>query len=336
MASYAGYVPVSQTPYLLQGMFSEEKFAKLMASGVLNAAPIDAHIKKGDTVTIPQAIQVDDMSAVDLSSTSAVTGTRANTNNAKAPILRRYTAMSYTEHDEIRTQENWREHFASSAGNKLAKDTIVCMHAMLEGVINVSGLNHLYTASGAFTVQSIRAARKLLGDQAHNVDTMMIHSAVWYDFLYDLTVNYKYSGSLAGTWLENAEMESIFGIKNIIVSDDLTAVAGASSDGSGDQYYTWLFKKDNSLANEAGLGGPIYFGYQAEPRYSEFVDSRVPSTLFQPKWNTDYCLGVRGMTFSGPTNPLTTDLQQASYWAQANNDSRNVGVVGIFSKGGVY
>jgi hypothetical protein len=335
MASYGGYIPVAQTPYLIQGMFSQKKFAALLASGVLNAEAIDAAIRKGDSITIPQTIEVDDFSSVDLTSTVAVTGTRANTNNAKAPIVRKYTAMSFTEHDDVRTGENWREKFAVTAGNKLAKDAIITMHSMLQGVINVSGLNHLFTKSGTFVAQDIRAAKKLLGDQGDMVDTMMMHSQVFSDFIYDLTVNYKYAGTLSGEWLQDGYIESVFGVKNIIISDDLTATAGASSDASGDQYYTWLFKRNDAASAEDGLGGPIYFGYQAEPRYAEFVDSRVPSTLFQPKWNTDYCIGVRGMTFNGPTNPLTTDLEQSSNWAQANNDSRNVGVVGIFSKGGV-
>lgn len=332
MAAYAGYIPVIQTKYLLQGLFSQKKFAEIMASGVLNAQVIDEYIGKGDTLNVPQAIQVDDFFTVDLSSTSAYTGTRVTTNNAKAPILRKFTAMSYTEHDDIRTDENWLEKLALSAGNKLAKDVIVNMHAMFQGVINVGGLNHLHTVSGALGVQDILTAKTLLGDQGDQIDTMLMHPTVYLGFIRDLTNNFKFSGDLAGKWLMDGMIESVFGIRNIVVTQDLAAVAGGSSDASGDQYYTWLLKSNDAQANEADLGGPVYYGYQAQPRFKEFADTRVPSTLFQPGWNTDYCLGVRGMAFNGPSNPAVTDLEIPGNWAQANNDSRNVGLVGIFSQ----
>jgi hypothetical protein len=335
MAAYAGYIPVIQTPYLLQGMFSEEKFQMLLAAGVMNAEPIDGVINKGDKVNIPQAIQVDDFSSVDLTSTTAVTGTRATTNNALAPIVRHYTAMSFTEHDDIRTRENWRELFAASAGNKLAKDVILTMHNSLIGAIQTSGLNHLVTENGPITTQSIRRAKRLLSDQGHNVDSMLIHPDVWSDLFYDITTQYKFSGPMSGEWLANGEFESMFGIRNVIVSADIVAVGGGSSDSYHDQYYTWFFKRNDPNVEE-GLGGPIYYGYQAEPRYAEFVDSRVPSTLFQPKWNTDYCLGVRGLAFNGPNNPAMTDLNAAANWALATNDTRNVGVVACFTEGAVY
>ena len=335
--SYAGYIPVRQTPYVLESMFSQEKFAMLLASGVLNAKPMDGFINSGDKITIPTAIQADDLSVVDLTSVTATDGTRASTNNQIAPVIRHYTQMHFSEHDQVRTNENWRELFAASAGNKLAKDVIKTLNSVLQGVINVSGLNHVADMlANPITTQAIRKAKKTLGDQGHNVDTMLIHPDVWSDLFYDITVNYKYSGPLSGTWLANGQFESMFGIKNVIVSNDVTPIANASSAYSGDTYYTWLFKSAPDVdAGEESLGGPIFFGYQAAPRYSEFVDSRVPSTLTNVKWNTDYVLGVRGMAYSGPSgSPTTADLVNSSNWAQANADDRQVGIVAIKSQGG--
>jgi len=336
--SYAGYIPVVQTPYLLESLFSQEKFKLLMASGVLNSVPLDGQINKGDKITIPTAIQADDFTVVDLSSVTAATGTRAATNNQIAPIVRHYTMMHFAEHDNVRTDENWRDLFAASAGNKLAKDVIKTLHTVLQGVINVGGLNHLHDAqANPITTQDIRKAKKLLGDQGHNVDTMLIHPDCWSDLFYDLTTTYKFSGPMSGQWLANGQFESMFGIKNVIVSNDVTPIAAASSVYAGDQYYTWLFKANPDIgAGEAGLGGPVFFGYQAAPRYSEFVDTRVPSTLTNVKWNTDYCIGVRGMAYSGSYgSPATVDLLNSSNWAQANADDRQVGVVAIKSQGGV-
>ena len=337
MAAYAGYLPVSQTSYLLESLFAQEKFAMLMASGVLNSAPMDGALSKGDYVTIPTAIQADDFSVVDLTSESAAGGTRATTNNQIAPIIRHYTQMTFAEHDNIRTQENWRELFSASAGNKLAKDVIVTLHRALQGAMNVSGLNHLQDeGANAITVGSIRKAKRLLGDQGHNVDTMLIHPDVWSDLFYDITTNYKYSGPMSGEWLANGAFESMFGVKNVIVSNDVAPIAAASSQYQGDQYYTWLFKSAPDVeAGEENLGGPVFFGYQAAPRFSEFVDTRVPSTLTYVKWNTDYALGIRGMAFSGGTtgSPTTANLLNSSLWSQANSDDRQVGVVGIKSQG---
>jgi hypothetical protein len=318
-------------------MFSQEKFAMLLASGVLNAKPMDGFINSGDKITIPTAIQADDLSVVDLTSVTAATGTRASTNNQIAPVLRHYTIMHFSEHDNVRTNENWRELFAASAGNKLAKDVIKTLNSVLQGVINVGGLGHVHDAqANPITTQDIRKAKKLLGDQGHNVDTMLIHPDVWSDLFYDITTTYKYSGPMSGQWLANGQFESMFGIRNVIVSNDVTPIASASSAYAGDVYYTWLFKSAPDVeAGEESLGGPVFFGYQAAPRYSEFTDTRVPSTLTTVKWNTDYVLGVRGMAYSGSYgSPTTADLVNASNWAQANADDRMVGLVAIKSQGG--
>ena len=339
MAAYAGYVPVKQTPYVLESLFSQEKFAMLLASGVLNSKPMDGEINSGDKITIPTAIQADDLSVVDITSETAASGTRATTNNQIAPIVRHYTQMTFAEHDNVRTNENWRELFAASAGNKLAKDVVRTLHTVLQGVINVSGLNHLVDEGAApFTTQSIRKAKKLLGDQGHNVDTMLIHPDVWSDLFYDITTTYKYSGPMSGQWLANGAFESMFGVKNVIVSNDLPPIAGASSVYAGDIYYTWLFKSAPDVAaGEESLGGPVFFGYQAAPRFSEFVDTRVPSTLTYVKWNTDYCLGVRGMAYNGAVgSPTTANLITSSNWTQANADGRQVGVVAVKSQGGQF
>ena len=349
-------LPPSGVTTRLQGMFSEEKISQLLATGVLNIQSLgDAIQKQGDTVNIPQAIQVDDLQTVDLTSTSAYTGTRATTVNAKTPILRHFTAMSFTESDDIRTQENWREKFAASAGNKVAKDAIVSLNAMLQGVINVSGLNHLLDyrshvgatgtsgitgKNGSLTIDALRKAKALLSDQGNHVDTMLIHPSVYADLWADILSTYHFGGSLASEWIQNSQMEAMFGIKNVIVSADVTPVASSGSTTADFyNYYTWLFKSQTTEVDK-GNGGPIYYGYQAMPRYAEFVDSRVPSTLFQPKWNVDFALGVRGVAYTGAStavtiNPSATDLATALNYSLATSDTRNIGVLGIESFGGI-
>jgi hypothetical protein len=338
MAGYAGWIPQVQTKYLIQGLFSEPIFQQLLATGIMDIDGLQDLVLKGDFITIPQALYPDDFQAVDLTSTAPYTGTRVNTVNAHAPVLRRFTAMSFTEHDDIRTNENWRELLAMQVGNKVAKDVIQELNAALQGALNVPGLNHIRAEDGAITVQDIRASKRLMGDQGGYVDTMLIHPDVWSDLFYDITTNYKYSGNLSGTWLENQTFQSLFGVSNVVISQDLAPVGGNSSetlDSSGSKYYTYLFKKHQNqdmLQN----GQPIYFGYQRSPSYSEFLDSRVPSSLVQPKWNMDFVLGVRGMSFtSSIVNPAKTDLATSANWSIATSDTRNVGVVAITSRGAV-
>ena len=350
MAAYAGYLPIVQTRYLMQGLFSEEKFAMLLATGVLNVTNIGEDIiKKGDAINLPQAIQIDDLSDVDLTlPSSPPSPTRATTNNAKAPVLRKFVTMTATEHDNIRTGENWLNLFAESAGNKFAKNILVNLNAMLQGVINVAALAHLYDASGvvgatgssgktgvtgAMTVNALRAGKKLLGDQMQHVDTALINSQVWADLLWDLQNNYKYSGSMSGGWIENMDFQSLMGIKSFIVSDDITPVGVTESAGS--VYHTWLFKSAFG-APDRGLGGPVVFGYQAPPRFDMFHDARFSSSQDTYKWNQDYVLGVRGMAFGGTaTPPALTDLANSTNWTVASNDTRNTGVIGIKSYGGL-
>lgn len=357
MAAYAGYIPVAQTRYLMQGLFSEEKFAQLMATGVLNLTNIEENIiKRGDAINLPQAIQIDDLTDVDLTlPASPPAPTRATTNNAKAPVLRKFISMTATEHDNIRTDENWLDLFAESAGNKMAKNILVNLNAMLQGVLNVAGLNHLYDATGvagtggasgvltgsgktgvtgAMTVQAIRKATSLLGDQGQNVKCMLMNSAVWYDLVWDLTTNYHFSGDMSGGWIETGAMgAAMMGVDSFIISDDIVPVGVTESAGS--VYYSYLFKNAFG-APDRGLGGPIVFGYQAPPRYKQFTDSRFSSTQFTYGWNQDFVLGVRGMAFGGAAlPPALTDIANSSNWAAATNDTRNVGVVGIKSYGGL-
>lgn len=343
-------IPIAQTRYLLQGLFSEEKFAQLLATGVLNLTNIEQDIiKKGDAINLPQAIQIDDLTDVDLTLPAVPpTPTRGTTNNAKAPVLRKAITMTATEHDNIRTDENWLNLFAESAGNKFAKNILINLNAALQGIINVAALAHLYDASGiagltgtsgktgvtgAMTVNALRAGKKLLGDQMQHVDSALLNSQVWADLLWDLQNTYKYSGSMSGGWIENMDFMSLMGIKSFIVSDDMVPVGTTESAGS--LYYTWLFKSAFG-APDRGLGGPIVFGYQAPPRFDMFHDARFTSSQDTYKWNQDYVLGCRGMAFGGvATPPSLTDLSTSGNWTVAANDTRNVGVIGIKSTGGL-
>lgn len=326
------YVPTKQTPYVLQGLFSNEKFAQLLAADIMTNDVLGDAVNSGDFINIPQNVQIPDMSRVDLTSTSAAAGTRVSTNDSKCPVVRDYSMPIYTKADMLRAGEDFEALNARTAGNKMAKSIIQNLDATLKGVIGVvtsHSVNATAGATGAIAVQDLRKAKRTLADQYDRATVMLIHPDVFTDLIYDLTVNYKYSGSLSGQWLVDGYIQNVMGINKIIVSSDLTAGAGATSSQGDDSYYTWIF-----APQEDGIGAPVHFAYQAQPRVEDFVDVRVPDTLHYQKFSLDYAIGVRGMKWNDTTpNPTLANLADNSKWAAAYEDHRNVGVVCIRSGG---
>lgn len=323
------YVPIVQTRYLFQYFFSAPKFAQLMASGVLDIGTLDITKTAGDFVSIPQIVQATPFIRVDITDTSAASGTRVSTNDAKAPVIRDYSLNTFTESDMSRSGENFEMLLAQTAGNQLARRMLRQINNVLKGAIQVSGLNHINdihaTGDGAATVQSIRATKALLGDQGSELHTALVNSKVWWDLSRDLVENYKYMGQTSGEIIMDGQLDRLMGIRNWIVSDDMVPDSGATSSAGDDIYFTWL------------LGdGALYLSYQKNLRDESFVDTRVPSTLFYSKFAMDYALAPRGMAYSGSANPTDANLADNSNWAQANEDSRNVRIVGLESLGGVY
>ena len=332
----ANYIPTSQTRYFREKLFSAPKFAQLMAAGVMGPDPMDAEVlSKGDVINLPKTVQAAAFGRVDLTSTTAASGTRVATNDGKAPVLRDYSLNYFLSHDQIRANENWRQHLDESAGNQASKNVISNLDNALKGALAAMTTSHTSNQTGsALTVQFIRGAKALLGDQYDTLDTMLVHSAAWADLIYDLTVNYKYSGNMSSEWLADGYISNVMGISKIIVSDDLTADAGATSSAGDDVYHTYIFNSSDSVPGFQ----PIYFGYQSEARIEEFVDARVPSTQVHRKYSMDYVVGIRGVAYSAAitTNPpAKTDLATSGNWTPATEDHRNVGVVQVLSAGNV-
>lgn len=327
------YIPTRQVPYVLQGLFSSEKLAQLLSAGIMSADPLGTAINAGDMINIPQMNAIPEFGRVDLTSTTAASGTRVSSTDAKVPVVRDYSMPIFTKADVLRAGEDFWMHNARTAGNKMASSIIKNLDATLKGVIGVvtsHSVNATAGATGACVVQDIRKAKRLMGDQYDRANVMLIHPDVFTDIIADLTGTYKYSGNLSGTWLADGYVQNVMGINKIIVSSDLTAAAGATSSQGDDSYYTWIFSPQEG----ENLGEPVYFGYQAEPRVEDFVDSRVPDTLTYQKFSLDYAVGVRGMKWNDTTpNPTLANLADASKWAAAYEDHRNVGVVCIRSGG---
>lgn len=322
----SSYIPTVQAGYVLEGLFSNAKFAQLMASGIFSMDTVENLVSDGgDFINVPSLVQMDDFARTDITSTSAVVGTRIASYAGKLPVLRDYSHKSLTEHDMIRTGENFFPMLARDAGNKVAKRVIKQLDGNLKACLTVAGVNHVKDTTAACTVANLIAAKSKLGDQADTLSTMLVHSKVWVDLLRDFVATYSANAVVSGDVIKNGSLATVLGIGKIVISDDLTADAGATSSSGDDIYWTYFLAP-----------GAIQFGYQAEPRVKIFEDSRVPSTLITFAYKMDYCVGVKGYSFGGSANPTDADYALYTNYSVATEDVRNIGAVALKSYGAVY
>jgi hypothetical protein len=320
----SGFVPIVNTFFYLEGLFSEEKYQQLVASKVLDTGTIDGTVSKGDYVTIPRVVQAADFSRVVLTDTAAAAGTRIASNSGVLSVLRDASINTLTKHDELRTGADFQAMLARSAGNKFAKRMISQLDNSLKGALNSYSIHTKALGNNPITVQGVRAAKAKLGDQGQNLRTMLMHSSVWYDLVYDLVQNYKYMGVTSGTIIEEGKLDTIMGVRNIIISDDITPDAGYTT--SSQAIYPTYLLGENS----------IYLAWQREVETEEFLDSRVPSTLHYIKFSMDYVVGPRAFKFTGGSNPSAGDLADDGNWTASTEDHRNVLAAQILSASGKY
>jgi len=322
----SNYIPVVQSKYVLEGLFSNAKFSQLMASGLFEMDIVENQVQQGgDYINVPSIVQVDDFARVDITSTAAAVGTRIASYAGKLPVLRDYSHKSLTETDEIRTNEDFLPKLSMSAGNKVAKRSIVMLDKNLKAVLTAQS-THIKDITAATTktvnVEALLDTKVLLGDQSQDLSIMLVHSKAINNLYKQLGAGSGYAGNavVAGDMIRSGALNTILGVGTIVVSDDLTADAGATSSAGDDIYWTYLFKP-----------GAVFFGYQAAPRFDRFVDSRVPSTLITYSWKMDYTIGAKGFSYNGVANPSDAVFADNAQYSVQTEDHRNVGIVALKS-----
>ena len=316
------YTPVIQTRYLPQGLFSQAKFAALMASGALDVATASITAQGGEFVNVPRYIQSVAFGRVLIGSVSAASFTAFATNDGKVPVLRDYSGNQWYKHQLALAGEDFGQKVAMTIGNQLAKRAIKVLDYSIQGCVNVGADPHKYAVGSTLTVLGIQEGRAKMGDQADQLHTMLIHSKPWNSLLKDLISTYKYAGVWSGEILNNGMIETILGVRNIIVTDDLTPEAGATSSAGDDIYYTHLLA-DNS----------IYFAYQQNPYVDVWEDVTNADTIHYEKVAMDYVAAPRGFSMS-TANPTDANLIDDSLWTAAYEDHRNFGIVSVTSIAG--
>lgn len=326
----ANYVPTIQTRYLPQGLFSQPKFASLMSTGAIDVATIEdvfAGKRAGDFVNVPRYVQAAGFTRVPIASASAASFTAVSTNDGKVPVLRDISPNKWYKHDMTRTGEDFGRNLGMTVGNKLAKRSISVLDYQLQACLNVATYStHLNDITGAGTktlnVLDVQEARALMGDQATELKTMLVHSKPWNSLLQDLITNYKYAGIWSGELLERGDLEGILGVRNVIVSDDLTCEGSATTTTGDDYYYTYLLAE-----------GAAYMAYQKNPEVEVWEDVTNADTIHYEKVSVDYVMSPRGFSFA-TTNPTDANLIDPTKWTYAAEDHRNVRFVAIKSLNG--
>jgi hypothetical protein len=323
----ANYVPVVQTNYLAQGLFSQQKFAQLMASGVLDVSTIEevfAGKRAGEFVNIPRYAQAAAFARVPIASVSAASFTTVSTNDGKVPVLRDISANRWYKHDQVRAGEDFGKNLGMTIGNKLAKRFISVADMSMQAVLNASGYtSHINDITAATTktcnVADLQTARAKMGDQADQMTTLLIHSKAWKSLLNDLIVNYKYAGVWSGALLERGDLEAIIGLRNIIVSDDLTLEGGSTTTISDDYYYSYLLGE-----------GALYMAYQRTPEVEVWEDVTNADTIHYEKVACDYVVAPRGFSMA-TANPTDAQLITPGTWTYAAEDHRNIRIAALKS-----
>jgi hypothetical protein len=321
------YTPVVQTKYLPQGLFAQAKFAALMASGAVDVATLDITKKGGEFVNIPKYVQAASFTRVPIATVSAAGFTAFSTNDGKVPVLRDSSNNKWYKHQLALAAEDFGQKVAMTIGNKLACRAINVMDYSMQGLINTAtGSAHLHDITSevvkTMNVLDTQQARSLMGDQADQLHTMLIHSKPWNSLLKDLITTYKYAGVWSGEILQNGMLETILGVRNIIVTDCLTPEAGATSSAGDDSYYTWLL-----------TDGALYMAYQQEPYVDMWEDPTNSDTIHYEKIALDYVAAPRAGYFA-TANPTDANLLTSGLWSTSYEDHRNLGIVAIKSLNG--
>lgn len=321
------YVPTIQTGQLLAGMLEQKTWASLMASGVLDQSELPPLAQGGDFVTVPRLQNIADFVRTDVTSSSAASATAAATNDAKAVVLRSHSLNSWTDYQEKSSGADVGANLSRSVGEKMAKRASTTMFYSLSGAVDAidspsANCHTLDLGDAAVTADKIRIAKYKMGDEADALNTLVIHSAVWKDILYDLMNTYKID-VVSGAVVVSGKISGLLGVQNIIVSDLVRTQNTGTGTTTDDRYDSFLLGS-----------GALYFGYQASPEVKVFNDITVVNDPTYLRVNAHYVSCPKGLAFGGSASPADSDLYNASNWTQKVESHKELRIVKIVSNGG--
>lgn len=324
------YVPTIQTEILAHSMLDVRVWREMLAAGLFDMNVCSRISAGGEYVNIPTVNRAADFSRQALQSSAAASHTAASTTDDKAVVLHALSANKY--YKSQLAQSNARaldSQLSTSVGQKTAKRlaqmSLKCLDGAIDAIDTPSTNCHTKDgSSGAMTVNLIRQAAALMGDESESLTTLICHSKVWSDLLYDLYTNYKVD-SIAGVVVNSGKLRTILGVGNIIITDLAPSGAGSTSSAGDDVYSSFL----------SGPGA-LAFAYQTAPEPEVQVDSTNQDSLVYLKTSMAYLVHLLGVKWNSTANPTDANFTLASNWDEAYQDHREVKAVKITSLGGQH
>jgi len=318
-------------------MFENPKFAALVESGCLemqtfeSAYPNINGVRPGQILHIPQFVSAPDFTRVNLASAAARAFTAIDANDQQFPVIRDSSDMSWNRYDKLRTGEDFQSSFEKTVGNKMARRIISQACNVMSGGVPCQAPTHVADFTGLrLTVHRLLQARQLMADQAEHLSTMIIHSRVWADLLWDIINTYHFNPQI-GQVIMDGNIKTLLGIDRIIITDYAHNVSAGATCAGDDTFDTYLMR---GTENADGGAPALFFGYQSVPETEFFEFPVMEVSMRFIRAYLDYIIAPRGITFSaGITNPTDADLIDTTHWTSANENHRNLGVVLIHSIG---
>jgi hypothetical protein len=324
------YVPTIQTEIMAHSMLDVRPWREMLAAGLFNMDVCSRISAGGEYCNIPTVNRAADFARQALQSVAAASHTAASTTDDKAVVLHAISPNKY--YKSQLDQSNAKQldsQLSVSVGHKTAKRlaqmTLKCADGAIDAMDTPSTNCHTKDgSSGAMTVNLLRQARGLMGDESEELTTLVMHSKVWDDLLYDLYTNYKVD-TIAGVVIAQAKLRTILGVGNLIVTDLCPSAAGATSSAGDDIYSSFLFGP-----------GSLAFAYQTSPTPEVEVNTTNEDSIVYLKTVMAYLTHVLGIKWASTANPTDANFTTASNWDEAYQDHREVKAVKIKSLGGVY
>ncbi len=231
-------------------------------------------------------------------------------------VCRRGKAWAYTAIAEITTGKDINQIIGERLGRFWARVYDKSLLSVLKGALpdthklDVSQ-NKFGQPDVTIDIYRIMDTLQLLGDNADNVEVVIMHSKVYTDLLKANLVQFPNSQT-TDNLIRQGEFGTILG-RRIIVSDSVTVEAYTLDDGQGNtetryRYYTYFCQP-----------GAMYFAFQRD-----LMTEQDKDILAQQKFlvsTAHYVPHLKGVKWnSGALNPSDTELANPANWQKVWDD----------------
>lgn len=321
-------IPEVFTPYVIERVTTEDAF---LQSGIVQpAAELNAD-EGGDTINVPffAADLAGDFER--LTDSTSLTPGGISADKQVGVVMHRGRAWESRDLAKLAAGSDplgaIGQKVAAYVGHQRQKDLLACLDGVfgsLTANTNASAYFDLTIDSEAADVptnlspRTAAQARALLGDKGEKLNTMIVHSKVYYDLVERKAIDFvdaaqtggvEVGGSIAGAYIQGMSRVPYYLDYRVIVSDDVqTAGSGATTE------YAAYFCAPGSILSGTQMG------LRTETDRDILAKSDALSI------DAHYCYHPLGVAYSGAVNPSRTDLATAANWSLVYQ-LKNLGMV---------